>query len=234
MKYITKMKRFIIKNKLIFFGFIISIIIIVAYVLSEDEKEWFSHAGESFNVISQFAIGFVINFGFYVLQVYLPSIAHNKTVEDCIVKKLNSITLNMREVFDKLGELYIPDYVSNMCLDEEQLLDMLKKLDFNNHVSKINPVKGIEYTTKELLLINMGFVEQEIEQLFSYYTPYISAELMDILDRILKSKMHTSMGRTNAQWPNSAIFKEANEDIFFNEYYGLMNELKKLADTYMV
>lgn len=230
------MKAFFKENKLISVVFCGSIFIILAYVLSLDVPEWFPHAGDWFNILFQLAIGFVINFMFYVTQVYIPRIKQLKQANDCIYKRIEKIESYMKEMFEHIACKYIADYEANKLLTDEQLVTIMQNLDFDDEVNVVNVnranMSNCHFAVKEWLRSRMEFIEHDIDKLYIYYAAYISPELMNVLEKILKSAMHQNMGRTFFHLPQKISFKECNEDIFFEPYYKLMKELQEVKEQY--
>lgn len=230
------MKSFLKENKLIFVVFLCSIIIIIAYVLSLDVPELFPHAGDWFNILFQFAIGFVINCMFYVTQVYIPRIKQLKQANDCIYKRIEKIESYMKEMFDHIACKYIVDFDSNKLLTDEQFVTIMHNLDFDDEVNVVNVnranMSNCHFTVKEWLRSRMAFIEHDIDKLYTYYVIYISPELMDVLEKILKSAMHQNMGRELFKFPQKISLKECNKDIFFEPYYKLMKELQVVKEQY--
>ena len=62
------MKMFFKGNKLISIVFVISLVVILLYVMTMDNQELFSHVEKWFNIVFQLAIGFVINFMFFLFN----------------------------------------------------------------------------------------------------------------------------------------------------------------------
>ena len=230
------MKAFLKDNKLISAVFCGSILVIFAYVLSLDVPEWFTHAGDWFNILFQLAIGFVINFMFYVTQVYIPRIKQLKQANDCIFKRIEKIESYMNEMFEHIACKYVADYAINRILTDEQFVIIMQKLDFDDEINVVNAnranMSNCYFTVKEWLRSRMEFIEHDIDKLYSYYAAYISPELMNVLEKILKSAMHQNMGRTFFQLPQKISFKECNKDIFFEPYYKLMKELREVKAQY--
>ena len=83
------MKLFVKENKLISVIFGVSVVVILLYVLSIDIPEILPHASDWFDILFQLSIGFVINFMFYVTQVYIPRIKNNKR-KRLIIRRLNN------------------------------------------------------------------------------------------------------------------------------------------------
>ena len=88
------------------------------------------------------------------------------------------------------------------------------------------------FTVKEWILTRLEFIEHEIDCIFKYYSFFITPELMQVLEKILKSRMHNNFARNLLQSPDNISFKECNEDIFFTPYFDLMKELESLKAQY--
>ena len=141
---------------------VFSILIVIAYILSMNQKEWFPGAGEWFNVFFQLSIGFIINFIFYITQVYFPQQKQQKQAYKCIALRIKQIISYMNDIFIQLGEIYLDDYCSGNDITDEQLLIILNKLNINEEVHVINPRKigmtNQHFTTKEWIVSQVEFI----------------------------------------------------------------------------
>ena len=70
--------KFYYKHMGISFGFVLSIIIVLLYLFSLSKEELWVGAEKWFSTAFQIAIGYIINFIFYITQVYLPQIKEEK------------------------------------------------------------------------------------------------------------------------------------------------------------
>lgn len=231
------MKLFVKENKLISVIFGVSVVVILLYVLSIDIPEILPHAGDWFDILFQLSIGFVINFMFYVTQVYIPRIKNIKQANDCIYKRIEKIESYMKEMFDHIAYIYVADYDSNKLITKEQFTDIMQNLDFEHEVNVVNVnrinLSNCHFTVKEWMSSRMEFIEHDIDKLYTYYATYISPELMIVLENILKSPMHQNMGRSLFKLPQKISFKGCNHDIFFEPYYALINELEEAKKQYL-
>lgn len=232
------MKKFIKSNKCISVFFTISITIVFAYILSIDKTEWFPHAGDWFNVLFQLAIGFIINFIFYITQIYIPQQKEQKQAYKCIELRIKDIVDYMTEIFNYLALNYVKDYTSVDNLNEEQMFTMLINLNIDDEIKMINSsrvgMKNQHFTVNEFIISRVQFIESSIDKLYIYYSQYISADLMDVLEKILKSTVHKNLLRSLLQISAEIPFKECKEDIFFMPYYKLMKKLNHIKNNYKI
>ena len=233
------MRKFIRHNKIIFACFVASVAIISLYILSLKEMEWFPHAGDWFNVLFQLSIGFVINFIFYVTQVYIPRQNLSRQANCCIQERIQNVVDEMNDIFRRVLEKYDGHY-DKSCVTGGKLLDVLHKLKTNDRinvfaasrVSSAHMDESSYYTVKEWITTRLEFVEYEIDCIFKYYSFFITPELMQVLEKILKSRMHKNFARNILQSPDNISFRECNEDIFFTPYFDLMKKLESLKEQY--
>ena len=239
MGLVKNMRRFVKCNKVISACSVVSFAIIALYILSLREIEWFPHAGDWFNVLFQLSIGFVINFIFYVTQVYIPRQTLTQQANCCIQERIQNVVDKMDDIFRRIVEKYDGQYDKG-CMTSEKLLDVLHKMKTNDRINVIAAQRSLSahmdessyYTVKEWVITRLEFIEHEIDCIFKYYSFFITPELMRVLEKILKSMMHKNFARNLLQSPDNISFKECNVDIFFTPYFDLMKELESLKEQY--
>lgn len=85
---------------------------------------------------------------------------------------------------------------------------------------------------KGWIITRLQFVEHEVDRIFKYYSAYVTPELMNVLERILKSTMHQNFARVILQSPDNISFECCNKDDFFKPYFELMIELESLKGQF--
>lgn len=233
------MKEFIKSNKIISGCFGVSIVVCFLYILSLDKEEWFPHAGDWFNLLFQLSVGFIINFIFYVTQVYIPQYKQRMEASRCIGIRISEIVGHMREIFSHLGGKNM-DHYDEEDITDAYMFELLRKLNIDDRIGVLNVRRTystsvndeMHFTVKEWIISRIEFVESEIDKLMKYYAPYINTELMKTLECILKSAMHQNMARSLLQLPAGVSFKESNDDIFLKPYFDLMKELEAIEKQY--
>lgn len=229
----TVVTRFVKDNKALTAGFGISIVLCILHILSIKKEEYFPHAGEWFNLVFQLSVGFIINFIFYLTQVYIPRYKENKEIKKCIKARIESVINKMERIFDVLGKNCMgqPD---DKNATEEYFLNLLRSIKKDDSTSILNVMKLKEigsvrdetyYTVGESITTNIACIEDEIDKIMKYYPQYVNIELMKTLEDILNSMMHKCFARTILQLPRVTL-KDIQDDDYLKPYYDLMKRLE--------
>ena len=220
---------FIKRNTLISAFFIISIVIITSYYLTLDLPELFRGAEQWFNLLFQLSVGYIINFMFYITQVYVPNNKRDSIARRNVSMRLKQIIKNMRNSLSSLAEIYLDGHTGTDYTAEE--LSSLLQLRFSDKVKVLNANRTtrenmVYFSVREWLGECIRKTEDEIDKLYKYYPTDISVELMKVLEDILNSTYH-SMMKTLLVVPNDVDFSQCNNN-FFAEYCKLICELEKI------
>lgn len=220
---------FIRKNKLIFSFFIISIVVISSYFLTMDWPELFKGAELWFNFLFQLSVGYMINFMFYVTQVYVPNNRKEAVARKNVSVRLEQIVRYMRDNISSLSKIYLENHKSD-AYTEEEFFNVLCKLRFSDYVKVLDAARTtrenlVYFTVREWIRECIYKTEDEVDKLYRYYSFYISEELMRILEKILHSNYHSFM-RTLLVAPNDVDFSQCTNFLF--EYYMLICELENV------
>lgn len=227
-----KIKVFVEKNRWITVFFFISLFIIISYILTKEWPELFDGAEELFSLFFQLSIGYIINFMFYITQVYIPNSNRDATVRQCISKRIEQLVGDMDASLSRLATIYAKEYSGKSYTDEQ--LKSLLNLRFSDHVNAVNIIKTtkdntVYFSVREWLQKCITDTEEDIDKLYKYYTNSISPNLMEILEAIPKSTYHLTMKVLLSSPENINLSKsKAN---FFSEYYDLMRKLESIKDS---
>lgn len=93
-------------------GFIVSIIIVLIYLYSDLKDEWKS-------VLFQLSIGYMVNFLFYITQIYIPNFRRDNIIRQQIGYRIRKITDRMHSLITKLAEIYIDNHNEREYTEEE-------------------------------------------------------------------------------------------------------------------
>lgn len=219
-------RKFISLNKCITIFFGIALIIIVSYMLSMDYPEWFNGADKLFNLFFQFSIGYIINFMFYVTQIYIPNSKRDQSAKQCINIRINKIIKHMKGSISQLSQIYIPGHNNMIYTDVD--LNKLMILKFSDKINAMNANTGESFTVREWIKLSIFLTEKEINSLYQYYPNYISAQLMGVLEKIIDSTYHNTMNTMTAI-PQDVDFSKSN-NCFFIQYNSFIDELEKIKN----
>lgn len=221
-----KVKRFIKLNKLITIFLGIAIFIIISYMASMNYTEWFSGAEMLFNLFFQLSIGYIINFIFYVTQIYVPNYKRDQLARKCIQARINKIVRYMNDSIIQLSQIYNPGHKNTIFTEKD--LKKLMVLKFSDKINARNTVTGKEFSVIEWMITCVLKTESEIDKLYQYYPNYISAQLMDNLEKVLDSSYHYQINLFK-----NTIYEvdySQSNDCFFISYYNLIGELEKIKN----
>ncbi len=101
----TEIEIFINDNKMLTILCTIAVIIIVLYYVSMDLPEWWTHAGDLFEIIYQFSLAIIANFLFFIFQTYIPQRKQRIKAEPYIIRYLKKIEFSMDAMFEELTNL---------------------------------------------------------------------------------------------------------------------------------
>lgn len=224
-----EISRFIKRNKLIFVFFIFSIVIIISYIVTINLPELFVGAEHWYNLLFQLSIGYIINFMFYITQVYIPNNKRDLTVRQCISARLNRIIQDMKSNISCLAQIYLENHTGDVYTEDE--LNQLLKLRFSDKVKVVDARRTtrdnfVYFTVREWLSECIRKTENGIDSLYKYYASDISVDLMLSLEDVLNSTYHTMM-KTLLVVPNDVNFSESNDN-FFATYYRLICRLEEI------
>lgn len=214
--------------------FFISTFIIVSYILTMDLPELFDGAEEWYNLFFQLSVGYIINFMFYITQVYIPNNKRSATIQVSISKRISMLISHMNDSFSHLVAIYAVDHKGE-TYTEEVLTQLMLKLKFSDKVKVLDASRTttnnyVYFTVREWLTKCILETEQDIDCLFKYYAANISVDLMEVLEAIPRSTYHAAM-RTLLTSPSDVNFSEAAsspDGNFFFKYYDLIKKLKQI------
>lgn len=221
--------RFIKRNILIFVLFIASTIIIASYIVTINLPELFVGAEHWYNLLFQLSIGYIINFMFYITQVYIPNNKRDLTVRQCISARLDRITKDMRSNISYLAQIYLENHTADEYTEDE--LNQLLNLSFSDKVKVVDARRTtrdnfVYFTVREWISLCISKAEKGIDSLYKYYASDISVDLMLSLEEVLNSTYHTMM-KTLLVVPDDVNFSESNDN-FLATYYRLICRLEEI------
>lgn len=222
-------KNFIKKNSLLFYFLLLSLFIIFAYLISSDWPELFHGAEQWFNLLFQFAVGYVINFMFFVTQVYIPTRKRELIVTQRISQRLSTILEILQSSLKKLSDIYLTNHTDNYFTDED-LITIANKFSLNDKVNVLMANKKRDFfTVRQWLSLCIKNTETEIDNLYRYFPTEISEDTIQILEEILNSAYFKTMP-TFLVLPNDVSLKNYSSCLI--DYYHTICKLDKLIKSF--
>lgn len=217
------MKKFVHENWMISILLGLAVFIILSYLITSNMPELLPGVDKWFNLLFQLAIGYSINFIFFVIQVYLPSEKRIAPIKICIRERLERIESNMRCPFDALCALYLPKCKDNYEDDELHLVTT--SIQLTDLVNAKNIANGQPISVKEWITKYILETENEIDRLYRHYATYISPELMTILEKIQNSSYQREMKQFCDANCSVNFSKLSKGDDYLINYYHMLQEL---------
>ena len=216
-------RHFIRNNQIISSAFIIAWAIISLYGVYSTLQNFSTWYVTIFTVVFQLAIGFVINFLFYVTQVYVPTQKKNYNVYKCVKREASKITQSMIAPIIQMAWLYLPDHHGTDYSDDD--LKVMANIHLNDKVNVINANTNTNMTLREYILSSIYEVELYIDRLFRFYSSYVSESLMLAIEEVLHSEYHVMM-KSLAAYPRPVNFGSASS--YLLKYYHLRVQIDQI------
>jgi hypothetical protein len=223
-------KDFWKKNRIISVAIVISVLFVIFSICFENYLPgWIS---KGFNLVVQLSIGIIINFLFFLTLIYFPSQKKKKDVYPCIRRQINKIEQGMHNPLEYIAKLYLAKEKADVFNSDD--LNSIKNFNFNDKVNviKASSISQEHFTLREWIIKNIDITEKNIDRLYSYYSLFISEEMMVILDSILYSQYH-EMLRVLCQVQTNMSFASGNTK-FLSNYHELYIKLKELANKQFI
>ena len=118
-------KRFVKRNKVLFILFVIAVSITLSYYITYDMPEIIPGIEKWYKLSSDLSIGVIINFIFYVFQVYIPRREEEKSTLLIIESDLIKICNHIQEILLVMGT-YLPGFESGVVQVTENSVYYLK------------------------------------------------------------------------------------------------------------
>ncbi|WP_294405311.1 hypothetical protein [uncultured Clostridium sp.] len=222
-----KIIKFYKSNKIISNFFFVAFICTISYILTLDKPEIKPGIEKWYNLLFQLSVGYIINFFFYVTQVYLPEEKRMSSINKCIFKKLETLSHDMIDPFNYMSELYLDK--SKNIFTEEQIRLMWDKLNLNDNLSRLHSLTFKPFKFRELFLDDMHRIVSTKDTIFLYYSSYLTDDLISILEEITDSNYFKIM-EAICSIPTNSINPELSK--YLIEFYNLYIKLNKIKESY--
>lgn len=214
------MKFFITQHKVLVIFVILSIAIVVLSLFSLNNSPIRL-------LIVQIAIGYLINFIFYVTLSYLPERRKMIVASKIIVQRINRIIADMRAFPNAMIKQFPFDSPSR----KEQIKHATH--NFNSKIILEHAGLCLNYSGKtgrwlaeDLVYTKAKRVEENIDFILKYYSYAVKPELDEIFDKILHTGVHTVF---KTMHEHAKEYSNSSDE--FVEYDKLADELEKVKKT---
>lgn len=220
------MIRFIKKNKVLSIACAVAVIYVVFYYACLYNLK--SSRARLLDLFVTVAIGFIVNFIFFITQVYIPEMNRTKLMNRNLRSRLLIVARTMKETVAPLTSPTIEEPYT-----EEKLKPLLEISSKDKiHVADIRRSTASHHEYIELgdwLVTKATQVEKQCDRIFGYYVQYLPEEIVDDLERILGTGMQTYIKNILAT-PNGVSFNQCKENFYWEyqqERYRLLQDIDK-------
>ena len=211
----------------------LSILVSVLYILSIDSTEWFDNASYWFGLLNQIAIGYIVSFVFYIVQVYIPREKSMVLINGCIERRRNELCEIMYSFFKTMSARYM-DSIDVEQFDTESFVALLNKIGSKDSIGELimNPYTGetVPQSVWGWYRNYMHDVDKLIDDIFIHYSVYIKPEFATLMEEVKKSNLHDDHigGVIFALPEEKKCGRKYIVDTVFEEYYGLLKKMRLL------
>lgn len=216
------MKFFITQHKVLAIFVILSIAIVALSLFSLNNSPIRL-------LVIQIAIGYLINFIFYVTLSYLPERRKMIVASKIIVQHINRIIADMRAFPNAMIKQFPYDSSSRKEQIKHATHDFDSKIILEYAGLCLNySGKTGKWVAEDLIYTKAMRVEENIDFILKYYSYAVKPELDEIFNKILHSGVHTTL---KTMHEHSADFSNGSDE--FVEYDELADELEKVKKSYL-
>lgn len=227
-KCICAIKRFAVNNRVLTILTCISAIITISYTLTSHMPELIPGAGKWYKLSNDLSIGILINFVFYLFQIYIPQQEAEKNAFPAIKPELIMMIENIQEIMLVL-EHYLPDYrygkfnitdnVVHYMLQSDAIVRKGWSRQFDLYRDFTPIIKSIDNSLDKLLS--------------SVFLPQCDKELIELLGRLrLNGFLKTLKGAEKDRFDSDGIFGDFKK--YHTEFTAIYERLKRYAEGYTI
>lgn len=227
-KRMLAIRKFVKHNRTLTVFTIIAATITISYVLTSELAELFPGAGKWYKLVADLSIGVIINFIFFLFQVYIPQCEAEKKAFPVIKPELIRLVEEIQELLLILNQ-YLPDYrVGSFNVANSQVHYMLM------HDENVRKGWARQFDLYHDFIPLVATAERSLDKvLSSALLPNCDAELTQLLGKIkLNGFLKTVKDAAQDKFDSRCNYGD------FQKYYGefvlLYEELKVYADGYQV
>lgn len=200
---------FIRRNKTLSWMFSIATIIILSYYITYDMPELIPGIEKWYNLLTNLCIGVVVNFLFYIFQVYIPELKEEEKSLLQIKDRLKRLGNNLQELILILDS-YLEGWDQDMIIVKEKVV-FFKKANSPNDESgwgrRFDFDKDLPHLTKSI-------VEAADKLSSSVPAAKCSEDVLNVLYDIQSNDLYWKLTQaTMNAFTSNAVFNGAKEDL---------------------
>ncbi|MBR6454241.1 MAG: hypothetical protein IKS97_06685 [Fibrobacter sp.] len=216
------MRKFAIQHKLLIAFLLLSIFGIIYSIFASNENS------PAFILLVQIAVGYVINFIFYITLSFLPEKRKMDIAAVIIGKRISRIVADMRAFSNVMIKQFPSD---NQCRAKQ-----VKNATYRFNSDLVLEYAGIclhrsceetKWTAGDFFYTNAKRVEENIDFILKYYSYGVKPELDEIFDKILHTGVHTALAMMHES--NKKFSNDSDEFVKYDE---LADELERIQRSY--
>lgn len=226
------MYRFIVRQKLLFAFFIISLFILLAFeFIYIDQAELFVGGAKLADISVNLSLAYLSGFIFYIVTIYLPENTKRKRSSELALKTTNRIIAKVRYFFLRQDGGHI-DINGKILPTFNDISEWTSRTSFYSDAPiAISPTANMKYLDAiEKFLVNETM--QEIDKA-SFYGSYFEHEYMEALYALKRSKLTEFVTRhppRTLNWVNNPYIEHYNKE--FEDFLILCENLVNMTQKH--
>lgn len=196
------------RNKALSWMFVIATFIILSYYISYDMPEIIPGIEKWYNLLTNLCIGVVINFLFYLFQVYIPELKDEEKSLLQIKDRMKHLGNNLQELIFILDN-YVEGWDQNMIIIKNKMVFFKKA---NSLDDEFGWGRQFDFD-KDLPHLTNSIVEAAEKLLSSVPAAKCSEDVLNVLYDIQSNDVYWKLAQaTMNTFTANAVFNGANED----------------------
>lgn len=227
-KYIMSVKKFIKNNRVLSAMTFVASIITISYTLTSDLPELISGIGKWYKLSNDLSIGILINFIFYVFQIYIPQQEAEKNSFPAIKPELIMIVENIQEIMLVL-ESYLPDFREGKFDVSDNVVQYMLQNDIN-----VRKGWARQFDLYQDFLPMINSVGGSLDKLLSsVFIQHCDRELIELLGKLkLNRFLKTLKDAEKDKFCSDGTYGDFPK--YYPEFAGIYENLKQYAIGYNI
>lgn len=213
------LKKFYLEHKGVSIGFVFSIIVILFCLLTLGKEEILEGSEKWLNVLFQVGVGYIINFLFYITQVYLPQIKEEEKAFSLFERDLEKLAVSMSRL-NNMVKAFV-DFKDDKIDYKRGVIYFTNDLDNKFNFYRVNIDEDIKNSCRKIVETTNRIINNKVFN-------FCSKELIYCVSEIQANDFIKSIS-TYACYPDTMfkILKCRGIENLYKEFVSLYEELLK-------